>query len=343
MAEFLLGVYIGLGFTGFAAFFAGAIGLIIFLAKNNIILTMVAEGSAKQITKFDRMHKIIISYTGHTTSENYGIGNVVELQNEHPDKDKKRILGGLYIVGIPGVHKVYKYKFKWLSFEETADAQGFIVNKVVPHEEVIDYIMLKDDVYYTSLREAETKGVVQVNVDLLLTIRIINPHKALNRVQDWLEATLNQVKPVLRDYIKTLTPEEIMASLEETENGGLPKTEEIDQFIRNYPTNNPLRQKLIDDYGVKIKKCGIVHVDPAGPRASEYIEAASKKWEAEKEADRLNKIIQTIKDQGDQGMYLRTLEALEKVGQGQSNLVFPIGSVPDLIRAWMGKQSSQGG
>lgn len=332
MTSFLIGSYIGLTIAGLAIVFLAIVGFIIFLAKYNIIFTMVTEGSGKQINKFGKMHKIIISYTGYDTSENYGMGDIVEVESI-----KRRIWGGLYLVGIPGIHKVYKYKFDWLSFEETADKQGHIINKVIPHSEVIDYILLKDDVYYTSLREAETKGVVQVNVDLLLTIRIINPHKAFNRVQDWLEATLNQIKPVLRDYIKTLTPEEILASTEETTSENPAQTQEIDQFIRSYPEAKPIRQKLVDDYGVKIKKCGIVHVDPAGPRAAEYLEAASKKWEAEKEADRLNKLIQTIKNQGDEGMYLRTLEALEKVGQGQSNLIFPIGSIKDLIKAWMGK------
>ncbi len=358
MKSFLLGVYIGLGIVGLAAAVFGLIILIHFLAKNNIFITSVQEGMAKAIQKFGRFHRAVMTYEGYgfdtewtvrpkekTDEDGYILGENGKIAKSEQETSLKLRLepwfrfGGLRWVGIPLIHSVYRYKFRWASFEQ-GEEQGTLVQKIISHEEKIDYVLVQDDIYYSFVTEAETEGMVPVNVNLLLTIRIVNPYKALFRVQNWLEATQNLLKPALRKYISGKSFEDLIRKKEETER-------EADEFLKESEVDKYLER----DYGVRLKKVGMVLINPAGERGQTFVAAATKEWEAEKEksrikisaeaeVERIRRIYDQIKSYGEEGLFIRATEAIEETGKGPSNLVlFPLGSAKSMIEGWLGRKN----
>lgn len=339
--EFLSGLKIGFWIISPLVLF----GLVYFLAKVNLFFTFVEEGMAKAIVKFGKFHRIIISYEGFRLKKDHGLKKSGQINYDFLSWLSNKLgLDGLRWVGIPFIHSVHTYEFRWTSYEQ-AEEGGKLVQRVVVKKKRIDYILLQDDVYYAFIRAAETKDKVPVDVDILLTIRITNPYKALFRVQSWLEATENQLKPVLRSYIAKKS----FSKLIERMDG---KTRSADDLLK-WPVetsngkNVSLDFYLDSRYGVRVKKIGFVRIDPI----EKHQEIALKKWEAEREAerigvianaeaDRLQKVVGKIKELGDTGTLIRTLEALEKTGEGQGNTVlFPLGSLKDITKAWTGKEN----
>lgn len=346
MKDFLVGIYIGIGLLAIVAIIFLGIALVYFLANHNIFWTLVEEGRAKAILKFGKFKRILLVYKGYriNLSEGESEGDIKEDEGNSPKS-------GLKWIGIPFINSIHEYKFRWVSFEQ-AEEKGKLVQKTISHEELIDYILVQDDVYYTFIRESETSDMIPVDVDLLLTIRIVNPYKALFRVQNWLEATLNQLKPVLRRYIANKTLNDLINKKE-----GVGR--EFEDLLRGagaeIDTEEAGRVNIGDylerHYGVRIKKVGFVNIDPAGERGKIYQELMSQKWEAERnkeriltladaEVERLKRVYEKIESFGDTGLFIRTLEAIQQTGQGEGNLViFPFGAIEDLVRGWMGKKT----
>lgn len=316
MKAFLFGVYIGLGIIGIF----GIIILVYLLAKNNIFITFVKEGTAKAILKYGQFHKIVMSYENHILDSKWDVF-------KPSDPVRRNIFGGLRWVGIPFIKSVHTYNFKWTSFEQEQE-EGKLVQKTIVRKEKIDYILVQDDVYYTFIREAESKGLVPLDIETLLTIGIVNPYKALFKVQDWLETTLNQFKPVLLGYVRQREFEELAKEKEQSEDA-----------VHKLLGDSEIDENLNKDYGVHIKKIGIVNVDPAGERGEKYVEAASKAWEAEKEAARLETIYEKITSKGNEGLFIRAIEGLEKASQGAGNtIVFPLAGAKEMIKLWIGEK-----
>lgn len=364
MKDFLVGVYIGIGLLAIVAIIFLGIALVNFLASRNIFWTIVEEGKAKAVLKFGQFKRILLVYKGYRVNLSEGEKegeserervNLSEGKSEGDiiiEEDKSNSpKSGLKWIGVPFIHSIHRYKFRWVSFEQ-AEEKGKLVQKTIPHEELIDYILVQDDVYYTFIRESETSDMIPVDVDLLLTIRIVNPYKALFRVQNWLEATLNQLKPVLRRYIASKK----LAELINRKEGAAREFEDLlhgaGAEIDTEETGKvDIGDYLERHYGVRIKKVGFVNIDPTGERGKIYQELMSKKWEAERnkeqimtlaeaEVERLKMVYEKIESFGETGLFIRTLEAIQEAGKGQGNLViFPFGKLEDLIRGWMGKKT----
>lgn len=267
-------------------------------------------------------------------------------------KQPHRFFKGLYWIGVPFVHEVFEYFFRWVSFEQT-DREGNLTDKVVSHKGWLDYILLKDDVYYTLVDRAETSDFIQVDVKLLLTIRVMNPYKAFFRVQNWLEASLNLVKPAFREFVVQYPFDKLIAlrHMDDVEGKNVDVRKrgierEADKFLKETGIGRYLER----NYGVRLKKVGIVDIAAAGERGKEYMEAAVKMAEANKEkerikiladaeTERMTRVYQTVKDFGEVGIFLKGTETLQKIGEGPSNLVlFPMGSAQDLFKAVTGKE-----
>lgn len=334
--------------------------LVYTLAKLNIFFTIIQEGTAKAIKKFGKFQRMVIAYGDHALDQR----GTIRL----PDEDGKegielvknadgtirtekytieiqsqsfRLWGGLRWVGIPFIHSVHKYEFRWVSYEQ-GEKDGKLAEKIISHTETIDYLLLQDDVYYSFVHGGETSEMIPTDVDLLLTIRIINPYKAMFRVQNWLEAVLNQVKPAFRKFVFSCELKELMGKEEKMER-------EVDNFLKDSGIANYAER----DYGVRLKKVGMAKVDLAGERGKIYTEAASKQYEAEKEKERkeilakadaniIDTVFGKIKEYGSMGLYLKTLEAMETVGKGPSNtVIFPLGAIKDLVDGWIGKKGKE--
>lgn len=364
MDAFLTGIYIALSIVGLALIIFSPIAFVYFLAKNNMFFTIVKEGQAKAIMKFGKFKKIIMCYQGYGVNEEWkvcqrvtdtrephpnGIHGVIKIIKNSNDKNSNNEptvicnlrpeplkIGGLMWVGIPFIYSVYKYEFRWISFEQKEEG-GKLIEKTIAHEETLDYILVQDDVFYSFLRGADSKELVPVDMELLLTIRIINPYKAIFRVQNWLEAVQNQTKPALRGFAASKKYKDLIGKKEEVRR-------EADEFLKDSGIDNYVEE----NYGTRLKRVGLVSIDLSGERGEAYLAASTKQYEADREKERIetianaevgriNKIYSEITRHGSEGLFIRANEAIEEAGKGPSNLVvFPLESAKSMLESWTG-------
>jgi len=92
---------------------------------------------------------------------------------------------------------VYTYRFKWRGLDIHGNPQEERI-------ETIDYILTKKDVYYVEVKAAKTgkgKEFLPVDIGCLVTVRIVNPYKALFGAQNWLSALTNLIAPQVGDFV----------------------------------------------------------------------------------------------------------------------------------------------
>lgn len=227
------------------------------------------------------------------------------------------LIGGLRWVGIPIIHTVHTYRFRWVSLRQGEDKEkkGELKAQIDAQDQRgTDYILLQDDIYYTLVEAAESMGMVQLDIELLLTLRIVNPYKALFRVEEWLETTINKTKPAVRQFVARHQYEELIGLVNSS------RERQRDVFLQD----SQLAAYLERTYGVRLKEVGFVAIEPVGKRAEKYLEAASKQWEAGKEVQRLRDVYGTIiKEYGADGLAIRFMEAIETASGKQGNWVIP--------------------
>ncbi|MFA5318238.1 MAG: SPFH domain-containing protein [Patescibacteria group bacterium] len=303
------------------------------LAERNIIFTIVREGTAVAIMGAgdSGFQRFVSCFRGKTL--NQGTWDVRDV-NIAPDKTwwqwivKFFGLSGVHYLGIPGMQSIHRYKFRWNSLlqseQEGAQNAGGIYFK--PHDDWLRYILLQEDVYYARVESAEDEGMVPLNLDITLRVRIVNPYKALFVAQEWLEMTWAIVLPSLRRFISTKSWQELSGNL--------------DQHEQDYTTSiQGDLDRLETTYGVKVEKFHVIRVQPGGTRATMYEEAATKAFEAtaeakkirilaEAERDRIKAIYGEVKEHGELGRMIRRLEALEKAAGGNSNTII---AAPELV------------
>lgn len=273
--------------------------------------------------------------------------------------------GGMRWKGNPFMKTIYRYHFRW---EELRDLppdpkmEDGIVGDVqrlrngdyvVGFEKTLDYIYLKDAMYYFGIRGAETCGVavdgtndetvsVPVDIDGTITVRIVNPYKAQFLIHDWLQSTLNNLEPAVRNWIATQPLQDVIRKPESVNR-------ESDIFLTS-PFGKELLDKLEQNYGVRLKAIRFKSVLPP----EKYVEAITRRAAAiqdairektmekakgdaaalravgqakatvtggEAEAQRLKTITAQIVESGEAAMALRTLEAYETMGENGNTVI----------------------
>lgn len=345
--EMLKGIYIGFGIIGAFGFILFLILFIRFLGRHDIFFTIVNESTAKLILKFEGFHKIKISFSGHDIDKEtwdirtYREDEEGEFENHEPKffwLKKIFSLGGLRWLGIPFMHSIHKYEMYWLSFRQKEE-NGRLVQEAVPHGGILDYISLKDEIYFAVIENAETKDGIQVDMYFQLTLRVINPRKALFEVENWIEACLNLFRPVLRNFIATKTLEQLIGMKEDGTEAerNRKRTSEAKEMI----DQAEIDKHILARYGIQMIEHGF-GIASINPKSDEYSQALTKKWLAEREADRLEEVYGKIAQFGDTGKLIRTLEALERVGaQPSKTIIFPLGSAQDIIKGWIGREREE--
>jgi regulator of protease activity HflC (stomatin/prohibitin superfamily) len=174
-----------------------------------LMFTVVKEGTAKAVVRMGGFHKIIMAWKGFELDEEWNVKPVEEVGK------KLHLPGGLRFVGIWPLDKVYTYKFRWRGIEIVEARE-----KVEFREKTIDYILVKPDVYWTKIEAAETAPPERIPLDIefLVTARVINPYKALFKAPpNWLENLLSRLNALFRDWVATKTLDEILAIRKEPE------------------------------------------------------------------------------------------------------------------------------
>lgn len=226
------------------------------LAPNNVLWTFVKEGTAKIVTKNGKVHKILIQYKGKSLDKNWEI----------IDGKEKHFWGGLRWLGIFPVYQVYVYKLRWTSLEQSGVA--------VPHEDNLDSVLLKKKVYAMRMEDIEDANRVPLTIDILITLKVINPYSAIFIAEDYLELVLNRIRPLFRQYVGGIPFEELIT-----------KKQGANEEIWIALNQDGLIETFKKEFGIEIEDGGI-EMQNITPK-EEYQKAASQKYLAAREAERV--------------------------------------------------------
>lgn len=355
------------------------------LAKHNLFFTLVEEGNAKIIMYNKAFKRVVMQYTGFYLDHRWNVKQglrrkqmtieearmVTEAENQKRMQEGKKALpawdgkerrkperkfmgGGLVFVGLWPFDTIHSYKFRWQSLKE---------GKVVSREEELDYVFAKADVYYAKLSSAETKGMVPLDIELYLTIRIVNPYRALFRARQWLEFAVNRISPHIRQYIpakevefkeligKDQLPGSELFQFLEGAGKGLAAEEKKHLREDGYPekeieqreqTGWGILRILRELYGIDITGIEFASINTVG---KVYEEAAAKEWSAEMEkkkivieasaeaekidiiakaeAGKIRTVSEAIKEYGDIGLASKAMDTIKEASTKPGNWVIP--------------------
>ncbi len=307
----LLGIILGIvGMT-----IVGFVLIYFWWAPNNLFFTFIREGTAKVVVRAHQFRKAFIQFKGFVIDGPKKTVNVVSVDEKHQENDKW--YGGLRFYGFWPVWDIFTYKFEWIGVKENGEFD--------PHpKETLDYIILKDDVYGCRVEKAEDEELMPLDIKLTLTVRIINPYKALFVVENWYETMMNRVRPYVRDFVTTDTYAKFIKD-----------NLRIGEGITKRLEKEGILNELLDRYGIDIRKIEVNAIDPVEEfrkvvmakvlalREKDRIitEAGAEKQKleivAEGEANRIKRVYEEIERYGGLGKLIRLLEAIEKSpGQG---------------------------
>jgi len=255
-----------------------------YLAPNNMFFTFVDESTAKIVVRGGQVRKVLVQLKEHTLDQDW---NIVLGQERH-------LFGGLRWIGIWPLDEMYIYQFRWTNVLHDGTVQ--------PHPaEWLDYILLKQDVYYFTETAAEDADLLPLEVEVLLTLKVVNPYKALFAVQDWLEAVINRYRPAVRDRVAQDRYETLINQKGSMANELLASSADV-------------RQQFLDEYGVEVIAVEIKDIEPP----EEHRNATLQKWLAERDAERVRVGAEAEADRttttfdavrGIKGLLLRWLES----------------------------------
>lgn len=289
-----------------------AIFAILAAAKNDLFFTLVEEGKAKAVMGLDGFQRMLVQYRDKGLDK-----KTFDIINASPTL-WQTIFGGLRWVGIPGLRSLYSYHFRWA----TLRAQS---GEVIRRDQKIDYILLKDDVYIATIKNAEAKGMVPLDIEFLVTACCVNPYKALFKAQDWMEMLINRIEAIFRQDVATYSFENLVVAQ---------KKKELNEDLWTKICATGLIDELKNVYGIEVKALEMRSINPAGEAKKDFEAAAAKVWLSEKEAagiivlaeaekKRMETVYETVKNYGELGLTLKGLETIEKASNKQGNWIIP--------------------
>lgn len=284
------------------------------LAPENMFFTFVPENKAKFIVSGNRLQKILISSNQYKLDKSY---NVVPGKSEG-------VLGGLRFYGIWPISDVMTYKFKWTNITESG--------QVISHNEVLDTMILKTDMYLINVEKAEDADLVPLDLKVVVTARIVNPYKAMFVAQNWLEYVTNTVKTTVRNEMRKHCFVDLVRA------GGENNTHFSSLGANIFAQMVTAKEisELENIYGIEVSKIRIEAIDPD----SNLRELTLKKIIAEKQAEadiiEAQGKAKAFKERADawkeQGVQPATGLALERMSESTLNYTLLGGKIPDFMK-----------
>ncbi len=373
MSDILVGVALGL----VIAAVVGLALLVYQLAQSKVFFTSPKEGTVEFVMAGNSIRNMILVWKGH---QKHGVPKPDDAFAEYevevsPSNQPQRLTGrralnplnwgesfGIYWVGLWPFYKIYRYDFFWV--EEKID-EG--TNQLVPFARKATkednggqtpFAYVNDFNYVFFVNDVKTKDGVPLKLSFIVTIRLVNPYKALFLGEDWLQRAGGAISLMTIRYAGVLSYEEIIANkpapipIIDSRTGGIIETphtlEDLIKMLADGQPHGGLDHDLLTEYGVRIVAAKTNAIDFAdGTAAAEYSKATTQRYVAEQkgqaelaeargkaeaigvlaEAERnrietaYSPIAGTDKDAR---MRIRQLEALEKSGEkGGHTIVIP--------------------
>lgn len=246
------------------------------LAPKNYFFTFAKESTAKIVVKGDKFDKCIIQWEGYTLDHGW---NVIEGEEPwHP-------FGGFRFYGLWPIWDIFIYRLRWHDVQRTGDTA---FEKPEFHDEIIDYVLLRPDVYWVKIFKAETGGAgvrerIPVDVEFLTTMRVVNPYKATFVAPiGWVENVMLRLIPVYRGLVADKSVDELLAF----KGHG----EEFWRYLKEKEAFTGLIKGVFEDqWGVRIEENGVQiknidlpdeYQDAAAEQKKQELKAAGRAAEA---------------------------------------------------------------
>ncbi|MDD5567041.1 MAG: SPFH domain-containing protein [Patescibacteria group bacterium] len=133
-------------------------------------------------------------------------------------------LGGLQVIGIPGIDELHVWTHKEFSIEETtegsSDGRRMVLKEAAGPEEKREYLRLRDMPLPFLLRDMETargygdqQGIApSMNVGAIFFVRVVNVFRSTIMLGDWRTGLQDIVLPYVRETVAETTPTDLYKS-----------------------------------------------------------------------------------------------------------------------------------
>ncbi len=284
------------------------------MAKNNFLVTIVEENTGKWIMKYGKAWRFVTSHRYRDPQPSNNPVTSWKLHEEEPLVTLKKstikksslshieghesalrtfldrhLPGGMRWVGLPFIYSIYQYNFRWSVLRERkpGNEEGLVDEPrqlangkwVASFSKRLDYLYLRDAAYCYELRGAETKELMAVDLYLVSTIRVVNPYRAMFVIHDWLEATMDLIRPSVRNWVKDHNYEQVVGKPETTQRENDILLKETGEPQKSKVEVESIGQYLERAYGVRVKRIAFDDVIPP----KDYATAAEKRVAAEQQ------------------------------------------------------------
>lgn len=293
------------------------------LAAGNVLFTEVHEGTVKTILRSGSFDHMVMSLKGYRLNDPRGPGydsskpawEVLPVPaGKEKDFDRRGFLTrwlGLFYVGLPPFRTVHSYRFAWseLRQDEKTGEQ-----KVWPRNERTDFIYAVSFPYILILVEAETKDRLPVTVTFQVSLRVVNPYKALFDSENYFQSVAGAAINAARNYVGSKEYSELVSEFKHMHDDSQDASALFAKPLRDLNDTCPGESKGLHElYGVIIERADPLQIDLAGDQKDEILRSTVKRYTADQEA-------YTIKVSGeataDAQLALKTAEAegIRRVG-----------------------------
>lgn len=263
-----------IGLCGFVSLLVGSLVLATFLiykklAPQNYYFTSVDEGTAKAVVKGGQFCKFLMAW------EDYIINKKTWEITKREEEEKtlwgrfwEWLFGGIRFYGVYPFRQIHAYHFRWTHLHEDGTIKD--------HDEWIDYVLLKRDLYVIKITQAEDQNQMPLDVVLVVPMRIVNPYCALFVVRRWLQMISGSIEKATREIIGQFSYADII-------DPHKPITQQtlVNVIWKHIEENKDHYKTTI---GIEIDKedFGILSIDPSDPK---YRELTTKAYTARQEAE----------------------------------------------------------
>ena len=299
-------------------------------SESNRSFTFIDEGTAKVVVKAGKFDRALIQWNGYTLDKNWNVvpdgtrvGGMVHKEPWHP-------FGGLRFYGIWPIKDIFTHRLRWNDLRQGQAGEGEAAG-VRFHDEQLDYVLLRPDVYWTKLSKAETKPPerIPVSVEFLITMRVINPYKALFAAPiNWVDNVMARSDALFRSFVSGSSLDSLL------------KTKGRDKALNKMIAESDLIQKTFkEEWGIEVLGIQIRSIDIADSYAQAAASQRVEEMKARGQSARIKTEYGAIEQFGDLGRLVRTLEAIEKSPLAASMVVQAIPGLPEVLRGVFGKPS----
>jgi regulator of protease activity HflC (stomatin/prohibitin superfamily) len=227
-------------------------------ARNDILASFVDEGFIKVVVVGGKFRNFLMNYKGKAMDEEWNIINEIDPKALHHDKS----WWGMHIIHPLFFGSIYSHVLSWRKYDPKKKAP-------VDRREILLQTSVMPYPYYIDALQAEDNTRAPIDVFTVVTMRIVNPYKALFGITtEWIEVITPRIQGAYVAFIKTHTFSELIRDHKATGS-------ELLEFIKGtHPEAiEKLADKLLEEYGIEIISLDVIDIKGGDKETDEAIKA----------------------------------------------------------------------